>query len=79
MTDLNMADSLWAWMTEYPDGSYGMIATIVNERAMMLSPLIGRDEATVRSLEKIARAHGAASKQRVWLRRFDMTVDYPDE
>lgn len=75
MTELNMADSLWAWVTEYPDGSVGMIATSgIIEGVLM--PLIGRNELMVIKMRTIAHDHGKATGQRVWLRRYDKAEDY---
>ena len=76
--NLNMANSLWAWVTEYPDGSVGMIASTAIKPGMMM-PMIGRSERHMRMLEPHARAHGKALKQRVWLRRYACVMDYPDE
>lgn len=76
---LNMADSLWAWLTEYPDGSYGLIAMVNFPIDGLMAPLIGRSEEAVRTMEPQARAHGKAHNQRVWLRRYDVTMDYPDD
>jgi hypothetical protein len=85
-TGINMADSLWAWVTEYPDGSVGLIAVTLNiiedkrnHRGPALTPLIGRSESAIRKMEPYAYAHGKALNQKVWLRRYDMTVDYPND
>lgn len=75
---MNKADSLWAWVTAYPDGSIGLIGSMALIDGVMM-PLIGRNEAAIRKVEPIARRHGAVSKQRVWLRRYDFAKDYADD
>ena len=75
MPSINMADDLWAWVTEYPDGSIGLIGyTYIREGVMV--PLIGRNEKAVRMMEQPAREHGAAFNQRIWLRRYTKAEDY---
>jgi len=71
---MEMADELWAWVTEYPDKSVGLIAVGGLEGVMM--PLIGRSEQAIRKLEPYARTHGAATKQRVWLRQYTKVQDH---
>ncbi len=71
---MNMAEELWAWVTEYPDGSIGLIAAVV-PGLPGLTPLIGRSETAIRAFERLARAHGTASGQKVWLRRYAMAED----
>jgi hypothetical protein len=70
---LNMAEDLWAWVTEYPDGSVGLISVMLP--GMGNTPLIGRSEKAIRTLEDIARAHGRTLNQKVWLRRYTKAED----
>ena len=75
MDELNMANSLWAWVTEYPDGSVGMIGTTGIIVGMMM-PLMGRNKEMVLKMRAIAHEHGRQRGQRVWLRRYDKAEDY---
>ena len=68
------AASLWAWMTEYPDGSYGTVGMGLPGLGMV--PLIARSEEAIRNLEPVARRHGKELGQRVWLRRYEAMEDY---
>lgn len=74
MTDLNMGETLWAWVTQTADGSISLISTIMPGVGQMHMPLIGRSEKILRSphIEAAARAHGMALGQKVWLRRYTM-------
>jgi hypothetical protein len=72
---MNKAEELWAWVTEYPDGSVGTIAVAVPSLPG-LTPLITRDEEAIRRLEPLARLHGKVAGQRVWLRRYRMVEDF---
>lgn len=72
---MEMADSLWAWVSEYPDGSIGCVGALLP--GMEHVPLITRSERTARQLERFAREHGEKTGQRVWLRRYDKAEDYP--
>jgi hypothetical protein len=68
MTDLNMGDTLWAWVTQTPDGAISLIGVAMP--GLGHTPLIGRDRSTVQQMGRLAVAHGAALKQKVWLRRY---------
>jgi hypothetical protein len=74
--DLNMADELWVWVTEYPDGSIGTVGGIIPGMSMV--PLMGRSEHHVRRLEYVANSHAIGTGQRVWLRRYAKAEDFPD-
>jgi len=76
MGTLTLGDELWAWVSKYPDGSIGMVAS--GALGIGITPLIGRSEKHIRSLEPIAAAHGRTTGQRVWLRRYVIAMDYPD-
>jgi hypothetical protein len=72
-------DSLFAWMTEYPDGTSGLISAVVDlppvGRANAV--LIGRNrEAVVEVFGPIAIKHGKVLNQRVWLREFTSFIDH---
>jgi hypothetical protein len=69
----NMGEDLWAWVTEYPDGSVGMIGAMVP--GMEHVPLITRNREAARQLERFARQHGENSGQRVWLRHYKVVED----
>lgn len=71
----NDTKELWAWMTEYPDGTIGMVGMML---AGNHTPLIGRSEKHIRVLEPAARAHHDQTGQRVWLRRFHDCTDEAD-
>lgn len=74
MTDLNMGETLWAWVTEEPDGSISLVSAGTTGLQM---PLIGRSEKVLRSghMEAIARSHGYALGQKVWLRRYTLAEE----
>jgi ribosomal protein S27AE len=76
MDTINMADELWAWVTEYPDGSVSLIVTTAIIEGTML-PLIGRSEGAIRKMEPLARVHGKTHNQKVWFRRYVKTEDFP--
>lgn len=71
--DINMGDTLWAWVTETPDGSISLVGAELPGMSHM--PLIGRSEKAVRMWEPFARAHGEASGQLVWLRRYTLAEE----
>jgi hypothetical protein len=76
---LNMADDLWAWVTRYPDGSVGLIGAMVPALGTH-TPLITRTEAIARTIfAPIARSHGKAAGQEVWLRRYTVAEDIDRE
>ena len=64
---------LWAWMTEEPGGKVSTVGAWTAETGHL--PLIGRDEATIRSFLPIAQAHRQRSGQRVWLRCWTAYTD----
>lgn len=66
---------LWAWMTEYPDGTVGMVGVMLEGNH---TPCIGRSHAHIVALKPIAEAHRRLSGQRVWLRRFHNCIDDED-
>lgn len=72
---MNKAEELWAWMSEYPDGSVGTIGGSVPGMPGIV-PLITRSEQAARQMEPIARLHGKAVGQRVWLRKYRMVEDF---
>lgn len=72
MTDLNMGETLWAWVTETPDGSISLVGLATDIGHM---PLIGRSEEAIRRAEPAARAHGATHNQPVWLRRYTLAEE----
>jgi hypothetical protein len=71
-----MGNELWAWVTEFPDESVGLVGGMIPGIGM--TPLIGRSEEVVRKVEDIARSHGQQSGQRVWLRRYSLAEEYAD-
>ena len=71
---MNDGRELWAWVSEYPDGSVGMVGGVLI--GVLHTPLCGRDESIVRQMEPYARAHGEATGQRVWLRKYKMVEDF---
>jgi hypothetical protein len=75
MKEINMGETLWAWVTELPDGSVSLISASFPTMGHM--PLIGRSEKALTSpdIEKIAHDHGEFHKQRVWLRRYTLAED----
>jgi hypothetical protein len=72
---MNRAEELWAWITEYPDGSAGLIGSMVPGMPG-ITPLITRGEEAIRQLEPLARLHGKVAGQRVWLRKYRMVEDF---
>jgi hypothetical protein len=64
-------DSLFAWMTEYPDGTSGLISAVVD-----LPPVGRASEAVVEVFGPIAIKHGKVLNQRVWLREFTSFIDH---
>jgi hypothetical protein len=73
MTEPNMSETLWAWVTEEPNGAITLIGALMLGIGHM--PLIGRDEQTMRSLEPFARAHGESHKQKIWMRRYTLAEE----
>ena len=73
MIDLNMGETLWAWVTETPDGAISLVGAMLPMQGH--TPLIGRSEATIRQMAPLARAHGDALGQRVWLRRYTLAEE----
>lgn len=71
-----IGNELWAWVTEYPDGSIGLVGGMIP--GIGLTPLIGRSEPHVRQFETFARSHGQQAKQRVWLRRYTLAEEMAD-
>jgi hypothetical protein len=71
---MNMADDLWAWVTEEPTGDISLVGGFAIGLGHM--PLIGRSEEHVRRLERIARAHAVETGQRVWLRQYSKVQDH---
>ena len=71
----NKAEELWAWVSEYPDGSVGLVGWSIPGMPG-ITPLISRSEQAVRGLESLARMHGKAANQRVWLRQYKMVEDF---
>lgn len=69
---VNMGETLWAWVTEYADGSIGAVGLIVNGRH---TPMIGRSEEAIKAMTPYAIAHGEATGQKVWLRKYQMVED----
>jgi hypothetical protein len=67
------ANTLWAWITEYPDGSTGMVGAFIPEVGH--TPLVSRSEEHIRKMRPIAEAHARDTSQRVWLRRWDNFTD----
>jgi hypothetical protein len=65
---MNASDTLWAWVTETPDGKVSLVGVMLPPAGH--TPLISHSEASVRVMEPLARAHGKASGQKVWLRRY---------
>ena len=76
MGTLNLGHELWAWVSEYPDKTTGLVAS--GALGIGISPLIGRSEKHVRALEPLAKAHSRSTGQRVWLRRYVIAKDFPD-
>ena len=75
MNDMKLADELWAWVTEYGDGTCGLIATVLP--GMGTTPLIGRSEKSIRAMETLARQHGFVLDQKVFLRKYVKAEDFP--
>lgn len=61
-------DALWAWVTEDKDGRIHLVAVVLP--GLGTTPLISHDRETVTRTESLAKAHGAAMGQPVWLRRY---------
>lgn len=66
---------LWAWMTEYPDGTVGIVGAMIG---FTHTPLIGRNHKTILHFKYVAEQHRIVSGQRVWLRRFHNYIDDED-
>lgn len=67
---------IWAWVVNEINGGEGIAACemmLEGQRYMM--PLVGADEARVRSLEPHARLVEQLSGQKVFLRRFSVASD----
>ncbi len=76
MSDLNMGETLWAWVTRRRDGSISLISVSMPGRFGQM-PLIGRSEKALRSahVKAAARVHGKAYGQPVWLRRYTLAEE----
>jgi hypothetical protein len=70
---MRTADTLWAWITEYPDGSTGMVGVLLPDIGN--TPLVSRSEEHIRKMRPAAASHAKATGQRVWLRRWDNFTD----
>ena len=75
MNDMKLGDELWAWVTDYGDGTYGLIGTVLP--GLGHTPLIGRSEKSIRVLEPLARQHGMVLGQKVFLRKYVKVEDFP--
>lgn len=64
---------IWAWIVTEPDGGEGIPA--IGGLGGMMMPLVGADEARIRSLEPAARATAALSGLPVRLVRFTELVE----
>jgi len=75
-----MAESLWSWMTEYPDGSVGpVIVYIIRENPGNVGAwvtLIGRDRVAAERLGEFAEIHRQKTGQRIWLREYRNFTDH---
>jgi hypothetical protein len=60
---------IWAWVVEEPDGGEGIPAAFIPE-LRHLTPLLGSDEARVRSLQVLARSAAAVAGYPLKLVRF---------
>jgi hypothetical protein len=69
-------ESLWAWVSEYPDGSTGLVGAYVP--TMGHTPLLSRSEWAVRKFQPLAKAHAETTGQRVWLRRYTLAEDHEE-
>lgn len=75
MIELKDTLELWAWMTEYPDKTVGMVGIMLEGNH---TPMIGRSKEHIMQLEQLALLHHRATGQRVWLRHFTDCHDEPD-
>lgn len=70
------ADTLWCWVTRTSDGTVCTVGSSIP--GLGHTSLSARSEKVARQLQPLARAHGLASGQRVWLRRYDRATDLED-
>jgi hypothetical protein len=80
MTDRNDASSLYAWVTQLPDGGTCVVGAFIQEAGGRLAhqPLINRDREVAELLRPLARAHRKTTGQRVWLREYTGAIDHGD-
>jgi hypothetical protein len=71
----NRADSLWAWVTELPDGSVSQVGAMLEGSH---TPLISRSREVVELMRPLAGLHAVATGQRVWLREYRDVVEHED-
>ena len=67
------ASSLWAWVSEYPDGSTGTISVSYQDKEI---PLICRSHFAIEQFRRLARQHQETHGQRVWLRQYTKFIDH---
>lgn len=70
---MEVGEDLWAWVTRQPDGVISLIG--VNTGAHWL-PCVSHSRENVMRLKLIAEAHGKATNQPVWLRRYTTVNEY---
>lgn len=67
-------EELWAWVTETHDGRIVLVGVGLSLADQL--PLITHNKETVMRLQPLAEAHGRASGQPVWLRRYTVSEEY---
>lgn len=64
---------LWAWVTEMPDGRIVLVGVGLSLAEQL--PLITHNKERALNLRSLAEAHGRATHQPVWLRRYTMAEE----
>jgi len=69
------ASSLWAWVSEYPDGSIGTISVLYQDKEI---PLICRSHFAIEKFRPLAVRYRETHGQRIWLRQYTKFIDHSD-
>ena len=70
---MNADHELWAWVTEDHNGRVSFVGTLVP--GVGTTPLISHNVEMAEQFETIAKDHGLALGQPVWLRRYVVAED----
>ena len=77
MNDGPTLETMYAWVSEYPDGSIGLVGG--GFLGVGQQPLVTRSERIARTFYRpFAELHKQTSGQRVWLRKYTVFVDEAD-